>query len=114
MFVNRSARPEEVTYGGKVRGESEMKYKDQPGSRIKHVYEVYNNGPWHVSGLEVHVDWPFQVANNKPLGKWLLYLDEEPTADGKRTSSNFTLSLFLFVFSSFSFLYETEYSRKIA
>ncbi|KAK9501601.1 hypothetical protein O3M35_012297 [Rhynocoris fuscipes] len=81
LSIHGSVRPEEVTYGGQVRGESEMKYKDQPGTRIRHIYEVYNKGPWHVNGLEVHVDWPFQVANNKPLGKWLLYLDEEPTAE---------------------------------
>ncbi|XP_073969159.1 integrin alpha-PS1-like isoform X1 [Rhodnius prolixus] len=90
LTIRGSARPEEVIYGGEVRGESMMKYKDQPGSRIKHVYEVYNNGPWHVSGLGVHVDWPFQVANNKPIGKWLLYLDEEPTADAEEGGACYT------------------------
>ena len=79
----RSVRPEEVLYGGQVRGESEMKYKDQPGTRLRHTYEVVNDGPWHVNNLELHVEWPFQVANNKPLGKWLLYMDDEPAIEGK-------------------------------
>lgn len=59
-----------------------MKYKDQPGTRLRHTYEVVNDGPWHVNNLEVHVEWPFQVANNKPLGKWLLYMDDEPAIEG--------------------------------
>jgi hypothetical protein len=30
----------------------------------------------------VHIEWPFQVANNKPQGKWLLYLEDIPTVEG--------------------------------
>lgn len=83
LSIQGSERTEEVKYGGKIRGENEMLYKDEPGSRIKHIYVVYNGGPSHVRNLEVHVDWPFQVANNKPQGKWLLYLDEEPKAEAE-------------------------------
>jgi len=72
------ARPEQVLYGGQVKGESAMVYKDEVGSRVLHTYQVYNQGPWRVSNLEVHIEWPYQVANNKPLGKWLLYMEEEP------------------------------------
>lgn len=72
------ARPEQVFYGGQIKGESAMVYKDEIGSRILHTYQVFNQGPWRVSNLEIHVEWPFQVANNKPLGKWLLYMEEKP------------------------------------
>ncbi|XP_075237654.1 multiple edematous wings [Lycorma delicatula] len=72
------ARPEQVFYGGEVKGESAMQYRDEIGSRILHTYQVFNQGPWRVSNLEVHIDWPFQVANNKPQGKWLLYMEEKP------------------------------------
>ncbi|XP_054286091.1 integrin alpha-PS1-like isoform X2 [Macrosteles quadrilineatus] len=72
------ARPEQVLYGGQVKGESAMVYKDEVGSRVLHTYQVYNQGPWRVSNLEIHIEWPYQVANNKPLGKWLLYMEEEP------------------------------------
>ncbi|KAL1137846.1 hypothetical protein AAG570_009542 [Ranatra chinensis] len=72
------ARPEQVFYGGEVKGESAMVYKDDIGSRILHTYQIVNQGPWRVGPLELHIEWPFQVANNKPLGKWLLYMDDRP------------------------------------
>jgi len=72
------ARPEQVLYGGQVKGESAMVYKDEIGSRVLHTYQVYNQGPWRVSNLEIHIEWPFQVQNTKPLGKWLLYMEEKP------------------------------------
>ncbi|XP_039296864.1 integrin alpha-PS1 isoform X2 [Nilaparvata lugens] len=75
------ARPEQVFYGGQVRGESAMQFGDEVGSRVLHTYQVFNRGPWKVSRVEVHLEWPFQVANNKPQGKWLLYLDEKPTIE---------------------------------
>lgn len=80
----RLARPELVLYGGLVKGESAMKYKDEIGSRVLHTYQVYNEGPWKVSNLEILVDWPFQVANDKPIGKWLLYMEEKPYIEGMR------------------------------
>ncbi|RZF31839.1 hypothetical protein LSTR_LSTR014253 [Laodelphax striatellus] len=77
------ARPEQVFYGGQVRGESAMQYGDEIGSRVLHTYQVFNRGPWKVSRLEVHLEWPYQVANNKPQGKWLLYLDEKPVIEAR-------------------------------
>lgn len=65
-----------------MKGESAMKYFDDIGSKVIHKYHVVNNGPWKIEYLEVHVDWPFQVANNKPQGKWLLYLEERPIIEG--------------------------------
>jgi integrin alpha 7 len=31
--------------------------------------------------VDVDIDWPHQVGNDKPLGKWLLYLESVPTID---------------------------------
>lgn len=83
LTMTASVRPEELLYGGQVRGESEMKFKDQLGSLVRHTYQVINNGPSPVSNMEIVISWPFQVANNKPLGKWLLYMDEEPSLDAE-------------------------------
>lgn len=83
FFHPRSARPEQVFYGGAVRGESAMVFKDDIGTKVVHTYLAYNAGPWRVRDLEVIISWPFQIANNKPQGKWLLYLDEMPIVEGK-------------------------------
>lgn len=84
MFFSffRAASPTVVLFGGEPKGESAIHYKDQVGNRIRHTYEVFNNGPATVDNLQVLIEWPFQVANNKRLGKWLLYMDEKPTVDG--------------------------------
>jgi hypothetical protein len=74
--------PDHVYYGGVVRGESAMGYLDDIGERVMHTYHVFNQGPWKVGSLEVHIEWPFQVANNRPQGKWLLYLEDRPTVEG--------------------------------
>lgn len=80
------ARPEQVFYGGQVKDDSTVKYRDEVGSRILHTYQVFNSGPWKVSNLEVHIDWPYQVTNRHlPVsspGNWLLYLDEKPYIEG--------------------------------
>lgn len=47
------------------------------------MYEVFNEGPWRVSSLEVRISWPYEVANDKAHGKWLLYLEEIPIVQGK-------------------------------
>lgn len=63
-----------------------MIFKDDVGSRVVHTYQAYNAGPWRLRDLEVHIKWPFQVANNKPQGKWLLYLDDNPVVEGKSSA----------------------------
>lgn len=65
-----------------MRGESAMEYLDDIGDRVMHTYNIFNQGPWKVGSLEVHIEWPFQVANNKPQGKWLLYLEDIPAVEG--------------------------------
>ncbi|XP_050439552.1 integrin alpha-PS1 isoform X2 [Adelges cooleyi] len=72
------ARPEQVFYGGQIKDDLTVKYLDEVGSRVLHTYQVFNSGPWKVSNLEVHVDWPYQVAGHFTPKKWLLYLDEKP------------------------------------
>lgn len=44
--------------------------------------QVNNDGPWRAPYVEVDIDWPHQVGNDKPLGKWLLYLEELPIVEG--------------------------------
>ena len=44
--------------------------------------QIYNSGPWKAPHVEVFIDWPYQVGNDKPLGKWLLYLEEIPFIEG--------------------------------
>ncbi|XP_071446046.1 integrin alpha-PS1 isoform X1 [Hetaerina americana] len=83
LSLKGSARPEQVLYGGVIKGESAMVYFDDVGSRVIHTYQVFNNGPWKASKVDIYIEWPFQVANNKPQGKWLLYLEEEPTIESR-------------------------------
>ena len=67
---------------GEVIVESNMKYKEDVGPRVIHSYTVVNNGLWHQSNIELNVDWPYQVGNDKVQGKWLLYPDEKPEIEG--------------------------------
>lgn len=39
-------------------------------------------GPWRAPYVEVDIDWPHQVGNDKPQGKWLLYLESLPIIEG--------------------------------
>lgn len=41
--------------------------------------------------MEVDIDWPHQVENDKTLGKWLLYLEEVPIVDST-TGGSCTIS----------------------
>lgn len=79
----RSAKIQWAFYGGPIVGESAIKHLNEVGPKVSHVYEVFNEGPWRVSSLEVRISWPYEVANDKTHGKWLLYLEELPTVQGK-------------------------------
>ena len=70
--------PEKVFYGGDVKGESAMADVAEIGPLVDHRYLVKNRGPSMVDVLTVRISWPFQVENNKPQGKWLLYLTSHP------------------------------------
>ncbi|XP_063536455.1 integrin alpha-PS1 isoform X1 [Cydia strobilella] len=88
LLIKGAARPEQVFYGGEVKGESAMKHFDDIGTRVVHTYQVYNEGPWRVSSLQVVISWPHQVASENAQGKWLLYPEDVPTVDGEADQSN--------------------------
>ncbi|KAI4457290.1 integrin alpha [Holotrichia oblita] len=71
-----------VVFGGEIKGEAAMEHYEDIGKRVLHSYYITNEGPWHVENLTVIIHWPWQVANDKPQGKWLLYLEEIPTIEG--------------------------------
>lgn len=82
LSIYGAAAHEQAFYGGKVKGESAMKYLDDVGPVVEHTYQIYNDGPWRAPYLEVWILWPHQVANDKPQGKWLLYLEDKPVVVG--------------------------------
>lgn len=82
LSIYGAAAHEQSFYGGEVKGESAMQYLDDLGPVVEHTYQIYNEGPWRAPYLEVMILWPYQVANDKPLGKWLLYLEDKPVVEG--------------------------------
>lgn len=82
VSVKGWAVPEQSFYGGEIKGESAMTYLEDVGPLVRHTYQIYNDGPWRVPYLEVQILWPHQVANDKPQGKWLLYLEDKPMIEG--------------------------------
>ncbi|XP_014367387.2 integrin alpha-PS1 isoform X1 [Papilio machaon] len=88
LLIKGVARPEQVFYGGEVKGESAMTYFDDIGTRVVHTYQIFNEGPLRVSSLQVVISWPHQVAAEGPQGKWLLYPEDLPTVDGDADQNN--------------------------
>ena len=70
--------PATVYYGGLVKGESALKDVSEIGPLVQHRYLITNYGPSEVDVVTIKIKWPFQVENNKPQGKWLLYLTDHP------------------------------------
>ena len=70
--------PASVYYGGLVKGESALKDVSEIGPLVQHRYLITNYGPSEVDVVTIKIKWPFQVENNKPQGKWLLYLTDHP------------------------------------
>ncbi|XP_058442680.1 integrin alpha-PS1 isoform X2 [Malaya genurostris] len=81
ISISGAAHPEQTFYGGDVKGESAMETVDDIGTAVQHIYLIYNDGPWRAPKVQVTVQWPHQVANDKPQGKWLLYLSDTPSVD---------------------------------
>ncbi|XP_012219673.1 integrin alpha-PS1 isoform X2 [Linepithema humile] len=79
LSIKASTKTQWAFYGGPVVGESAIKHLNEVGPKISHIYEVFNEGPWKVSTVEVRISWPYEVANDKAHGKWLLYMEEMPT-----------------------------------
>ncbi|XP_011558846.3 integrin alpha-PS1 [Plutella xylostella] len=86
LSIRGVATPEQVFYGGEVKGESAMTYFDDIGTRVKHIYYVHNSGPWRVSSVQVVISWPHQVAADSREGKWLLYPEDVPTVEGDQNN----------------------------
>ncbi|XP_012134810.1 multiple edematous wings isoform X2 [Megachile rotundata] len=79
LSIKGTTKIQSPYYGGPVIGESAIKHLNEVGPKVSYIYEVFNEGPWRVSSLEVRISWPYEVANDKAHGKWLLYLEELPT-----------------------------------
>merc|ERR1719193_674866 len=78
-FVDNDAQ---IFYEGDVIGESSVLFADQIGPVVRHNYLLSNNGPGKVSNASVRIRWPYEVMNNYPQGKHLLYLMEVPEIKG--------------------------------
>lgn len=70
LEVNGITVEEQVSYGGKVVGESAMKRVEDIGNEVIHKYFVKNRGPNQIPSSEIVIQWPFEA----PSGKHLLYL----------------------------------------
>lgn len=81
ISISGAAHPEQTFYGGDIKGESAMETIEDIGTAVQHIYLIYNDGPWRAPKVQVNIQWPHQVANDKPQGKWLLYLTDTPSVD---------------------------------
>ncbi|XP_065200143.1 integrin alpha-PS1 isoform X2 [Planococcus citri] len=83
LSINGYSIPEEIPemQNTELKGESAIEYVEEIGNKVIHYYTIYNYGTWNVSNLRVEFEWPYQVANDKKEGKWLLYLDEHPVVE---------------------------------
>ncbi|CAG09957.1 unnamed protein product, partial [Tetraodon nigroviridis] len=69
LSVSGEARPNLVSFGGLVRGESAMKTEEEVGSLVRFTFRI--NNLWKSPAkASLHIHWP---KTNKD-GKWLLYL----------------------------------------
>ncbi|XP_056290120.1 integrin alpha-6 isoform X1 [Pseudoliparis swirei] len=69
LSVSGEAIPNQVSFGGVVKGESAMKTEEEIGSLITYTFRI--NNLWKTSvKASLHIQWP---KWNKD-GKWLLYL----------------------------------------
>uniref|UniRef100_A0A8C9ZGQ0 Integrin subunit alpha 6 n=1 Tax=Sander lucioperca TaxID=283035 RepID=A0A8C9ZGQ0_SANLU len=69
LSVSGEASPNQVSFGGVVKGESAMKTEEEIGSLITYTFRI--NNLWKSSvRASLHIQWP---KWNKD-GKWLLYL----------------------------------------
>nr|XP_020452044.1 integrin alpha-6 isoform X2 [Monopterus albus] len=72
LSVSGEASPNQVSFGGVVKGESAMKTEEEIGSLINYTFRI--NSLWKSLDSSVkaslHIQWP-KLSKN---GKWLLYL----------------------------------------
>ncbi|ESO84557.1 hypothetical protein LOTGIDRAFT_168627 [Lottia gigantea] len=73
------AQPDDpIIYSGVSRGESAIKIEDEIGQAVNHTFVVTNYGSGTVSQSTLYIDWPYEVENQQPKGKHLLYLMQAP------------------------------------
>ncbi|XP_073710952.1 integrin alpha-6 [Misgurnus anguillicaudatus] len=79
LSVQGLAKPSQVYFGGKVKGESAMKSEEDIGNLIEYEFRVINLGkPLKSFGTaSLNIQWPRESS----LGKWLLYLMKINTRD---------------------------------
>ncbi|XP_014681196.1 PREDICTED: integrin alpha-PS1-like [Priapulus caudatus] len=83
LLVEASAYPpDQILYGGDVRGAFAMSHEKDIGAYVEHAYTVLNNGTGSIGALRVHVWWPHEVENNRAHGKYLLYMVAPPEVSG--------------------------------
>lgn len=70
--------PDQILYGGEVKGAYAMNHENDIGSYIEHSYTILNNGTGRIDKMQVFVSWPYEVENNKEHGKYLLYMITQP------------------------------------
>ncbi|KAJ8416861.1 hypothetical protein AAFF_G00327390 [Aldrovandia affinis] len=72
LSVSGLARPSQVYFGGKVKGESAMKTEDEIGNLIEYEFRIINLGkPLKSFGTaSLNIQWPKENA----VGKYILYL----------------------------------------
>lgn len=74
--------PEQVYYGGENHIRSIIKNVEDIGMLVIHEYEIQNLGPSRVPYLDVQIDWPYHMADNKNESKWLLYITDPISIEG--------------------------------
>lgn len=72
LSVSGEAKPNQVSFGGVVKGESAMKTEEEIGSLVNYTFRINNLWKTLTSSVKasLHIQWP---KYNKD-GKWLLYL----------------------------------------
>uniref|UniRef100_A0A671YR48 Integrin subunit alpha 6 n=1 Tax=Sparus aurata TaxID=8175 RepID=A0A671YR48_SPAAU len=72
LSVSGEASPNQVSFGGVVKGESAMKTEEEIGSLINYTFRINNVWKTLTSPVKasLHIQWPKFNKN----GKWLLYL----------------------------------------
>lgn len=82
LVYSRRAAPEQSFYGTDGIETKELKYFEQLGKPLRHIYQIYNDGPWHANDVIININWPLKYTNEE-TGKddWLLYLTEKPNIE---------------------------------
>ncbi|KAG7256638.1 hypothetical protein CRUP_020757, partial [Coryphaenoides rupestris] len=78
------AQPSQVSYTGKVKGESAMKTETDIGSAIKYQFRIINLGKplTDFGAASLVVQWPKETTD----GKWLLYLTDISSTGVKKVN----------------------------